>query len=84
MEIFEIYDDESGRTLEIEANSLEEAIAKSETYCSECGYFEDEVASHYEECSKLQEDFMCVNCGGGFDHVTYDEDRDADFCDNCL
>lgn len=28
--------------------------------------------------------FMCVNCGGGFDHVTFDKDRDADFCDNCL
>ena len=29
-------------------------------------------------------DFMCANCGGGFDHITFDEDRDADFCNDCL
>jgi hypothetical protein len=28
-------------------------------------------------------DYMCVNCGGGFDHITFCEDRDADFCDSC-
>ena len=28
-------------------------------------------------------DFMCVNCGGGFSHVTFCEERDADFCDDC-
>ena len=84
MELFEVYDEESGRILNIEAETLEEAIAKSELLCSECGYFEDAIASHYEECSKLEGDFMCINCGGGFtrDEIVTDEDGD-DFCNSC-
>jgi ubiquitin len=84
MELFEVYDEESGRTLEIEAETLEEAIAISEKTCAECGYVEDMVAIHFEECSKLEGDFMCVNCGGGFtrDEIVTDEDGD-DFCNSC-
>ena len=29
-------------------------------------------------------DYVCQNCGGGFNRVTFDVERDADFCDDCL
>jgi hypothetical protein len=31
----------------------------------------------------MTNEYMCVNCGGGFDHVTFIEELDADFCDDC-
>jgi hypothetical protein len=30
-----------------------------------------------------KKDYMCVNCGGGFEEIFTDEERDADFCKDC-
>jgi hypothetical protein len=42
------------------------------------------IKQYIEECSKLEGDFMCINCGGGFtrDEIVTDEDGD-DFCNSC-
>ena len=41
-------------------------------YVTEVGYEFDGAGS-----------YACVNCGGGFYKVTFCEERDADFCEDC-
>jgi hypothetical protein len=35
------------------------------------------------EAEEEIKDYMCVNCGGGFEEIFTDEERDADFCIDC-